>query len=327
MISFSEQSVVSSFYDWINHHLSHADDLMIVCIIYALICMAILFLSKVILNKSIKEAQWIFYLLPLLLAIFVPVLGIFISLFIMISVVRLHTQFYKYTEQLDDSINLTEMKYASEQYGSGGAFLRLMKKNEAPVERTKALFVLAQGQLSRVNNMLQDLLPDTSDEIRLLSFNILDQQEGYIQKDINKILAVVETTNPESVHYAKFEKNLALLYWELSYRHLILKELEDVTLQKALTYARSALKTLQDDAVIWSLLGKIYYRLKEYKRAEDAFQQALCFDIPASQVLPYLAEISFKMKDYMAVKHYLSESDTLLDIALIAPVKRFWDKE
>jgi tetratricopeptide (TPR) repeat protein len=283
-------------------------------------------LSKIILHKNFQKVEWTFYILPLLLCVFVPILGIFISIFIIGAIFRLHTKFFKYTERVDDSINLKEVKYSYEEYGAGGAFLRLMKKNAPPADRTKALFVLAQGQLSGINNLLQELLPDSSDEIRLLSFNILDQQESFIQKDINKILSSINAPGLDATAYAIFEKNLALLYWELSYRHLLLKELEDITLNKAETYAQSALKILKGDAVLWSLLGKIYFRLKKYKLAEESFEKSIYYDIPDSQVIPYLAEIKYKMKDYAAVRRYLCESNTLLDIAIIAPVKRFWEK-
>lgn len=283
------------------------------------------YITNVFLNKFYKKSDLKFILLPFFLSFFVPILGVIISFFIVMAIYKINNKFYQFTEELYDPINLKQVKYAAEEYGAGGAFLNLMKAHENPVKRIRALFVLAQGQLSDINNMLQDLLPDSSDEIRLLSFNILDQQEGFIEKDINKILSAIETTNPDNLQRAKFEKNLAQLYWELTYRHLILKELEEGTLKKALSYAQSALLVLNDDPVAWVLLGKIYYKLNELQLAEEAFRKANAFNVPPSQVLPYLAEIKFKFKDYAEVRFYLGDSDTLYDINRIASVKRYWE--
>jgi tetratricopeptide (TPR) repeat protein len=323
MILPSIQYFFTSLFDF---HLDESQELIAI-VLYVFICLLTLYVIKIILSKYIQKISWAFYFLPLLISLFVPVLGLFISLFIVLAIINLHSKFYEHTEQIDDSINLKEVNFEREQYGSGGAFLNLMKKSASPLARTNALFVLAQGQLTNINSMLHELLPDSSDEIRLLSFNILDQQEGFIQEDINKIESLIKTSELDPLHYAKCEKNLALLYWELSYRHLILKELEQATLQKAQIYAQSALKVLHDDAKTWSLLGKIHYRLKEYSLAEEALKKAMDLAIPPSQVLPYLAELKYKTKNYAAVRYYLSSSDTLYDIAIIAPVKRFWGKK
>ena len=115
-------------------------------------------------------------------------------------------------------------------------------------------------------------------------------------------------------------------YWELIYNHLIAPELAESILEKALSYALAAVSVLKKDGATWVLLGKIYMHLKQYNLAEEAFSNAVLFNISPAQVLPYLAEITFKTHDYIALQNYLSTSDTLLDIAQIAPVKIFWDE-
>lgn len=272
-----------------------------------------------------KINHWI-YLFIFLMGYFVPIFGLIINAFIFIAIFRFRKKFHKYAEIMDDDINLNEMQPMHTKYGSGGAFIALMKKNNAPSERTKALFVLGQNQLSNINKLMYKLLSDDSNEIRLLAFNILDQQESVIVKDIHKLLAILDQTDMGEENHAKFEKNLAMLYWELSYCHLLLQELEESSLSKAQSYALSALEVLKDDATLWALLGKIYGRLHQYKQAEEAFDRTTAFNIPPSQVMPYLAEIQFKKRNYIELQNYLS-SETLLDIPLVAPVKHFWDKK
>ena len=204
--------------------------------------------------------------------------------------------------------------------------MHVLKKGASTIERTKAFFALSQTQLSSINNLFYKLLPDTSDEMRLLAFGILDGQEDMITNRINKLYSMLERKNLSYEAYAKLEKDLALQYWELIYSHLIAPELEESILEKALSYALSAVKVLNEDASIWILLGKIYKHSKHYSQAEHAFTKAISFKISPTQVLPYLAEIKFITRDYTAMHNYLIKSETLLDVEQIAPVIHFWDR-
>jgi polysaccharide biosynthesis protein PelE len=205
--------------------------------------------------------------------------------------------------------------------------LNLFKKNNPTDMRANALFALGEGNLRQINKIIPSLLRDKSDEIRLLAFNIQDQQEGLLSEDIEKLLALLESPELEPDNKAKIEKTIALLYWEFIYRNLLLPELEPSTLAKAEYYALSAVKVLADDATLWGLLGKIYQRAKQYDKAEQAFNKIREFNTSPSKVLPYLAEIKFRMRDYAAVRQYLAESDILSDVAMVAPVKRFWSRK
>jgi polysaccharide biosynthesis protein PelE len=282
--------------------------------------------AQIYLRPFFKNIDWRFYLLIFLLVCFVPVGGILISLFMIFNIYRLRTKFHKDVEILDNTINLSHLKPVKSQYGAGGAIRRLLLNKYNPVERTNALFALGQEKFNDINKFMYRLLVDDTDEIRLLAFNTLEQQETLITDNIKKILQILKNHNfnTHAEGYAKYEKKLAMLYWELVYNNLVSQELEASILQKALSYTLSALKILSEDAILWTLLGKIYTRMQKYSQAESAFAKALSFNVSPSQVLPYLAEIKYKKGDYAATKQYLNLS-TLLDVPLIAPVKRFWD--
>ena len=203
--------------------------------------------------------------------------------------------------------------------------MRLFNSNEQPMERTKALFTLGKTQLAQMNRHIYKLLPDTSDEIRLLAFNILDEEEGVITRKIEGIYAELKQPIYTVGAKAKLYKSLGLLYWELIYGDLVLQELEPTILAKALNYTKLAEHDLTADADLKALLGKIYQRLGQYKEAEVAFTQALDLNIPAAQVLPYLAEIKYKLKDYSAMMYYLNLSQTLNDVQGIAQIKKLWN--
>jgi len=279
------------------------------------------------LGRYYRHEIWIAFIFTLLLCFFIPVSGLIIILFVVSSVFSTHTKYHKHVEILDDSINLTEVRPVRRRFGAGGAVMHLLNKARPTSDRAKALFRMGEGNLAHVNRFMFKLFADKSDEIRLLAFNILEQQESSITEDINKLLEILKTPDIKAETRAKIEKNLAMLYWEFIYKRLLLRELQPAILQKAEQYALSALKVMDNDATLWGLLGKIYERLKKYDLAAEAFAKTAEFNIPPSQVLPYLAEIEFHVRHYGAVQKYLNESETLSDVALIAPVKRFWSKQ
>jgi len=284
------------------------------------------FTTQIYLSGAFRKIDWPFYLFVFLLVCFVPFGGILISLFIIISIHRLRTKFHEHAEILDSAINITQLKPVHFKYGAGGALRKLMHHEYNPLERTGALFAIGQEKFSDINKFMYELLVDDSDEIRLLAFKILEQQETIITEDIKKTLQILKNQDLESdlEKHAKYKKNLAMLYWELVYSNLVFQELEASILQKALSYTLSALDNLHEDAVLWTLLGKIYTRMHQYRKAEEAFAKAISFNVSPSQVLPYLAEIKYKERDYVATKECLNLK-TLLDVPLVAPVKKFWD--
>ena len=316
--------IITILLEYNSAHLLFSNLVLLSLVIHLGASCCIIITARCLLINSFKSINWQVYLFIFLLSTFVPIFGMVIGLFVIIAILRLHTKSYKYAEVLDGSINLKTLKPIHTKYGAGGAIINLMQTNAPTTNRVQALFVLGQNQFSYINKFMFALLSDNADEIRLLAFNILEQQESYITQDINRFHLLLDKEEPNSKNHAKLEKSLALLYWEFIYRSLISHGLEESILSKALTYTLSALKILKEDLTLWALLGKIYIRLGEIKKAEAAFSHISSLEIPPYQILPYLAEIKYKLHDYQAVREYL-KSNIFLNIPLIAPVKRFWD--
>ncbi len=312
--------------EFIAVHVFLSDVVLVPLMTHVLSTLLIITSYQLYLKPYFQQRSVHFYLFLFCLCFFIPLFGEMISALIVESLYRRHAHAHQHAELFDETINLTEIKPSHSTYGAGGVTLRLLKQEEVPSERIKALLTLNQTQLSSINQLVSQLLPDTSDEMRLLAFNILDEQESIITKRINQLFSMLETTASNHDAYANIEKNLAMLHWELIYNHLIAPELEESILNKAESYALSAMNILKDDVSTFILLGKIYTHSKQYEKAEKILNQIVFSEVCPAQLLPYLAEIKFKMHDYAAVQHYLNASDTLLDIAPIASVRRFWNK-
>lgn len=278
----------------------------------------------VILSKRYPSNPFAFYLFVFLLALSLPLLGCIMVLFIARGLYQGQGEVHQYAELFDNTYNLASIRPVQTRYGSGGGVMHLFDSQQAPTTRTQALFELSQRRIAEVNVYMYQLLPDNSDEMRLLAFNILDKQASELGKQVKTLLCLIEDTNLDELSSAKIQKRLAQLYWEFIYHHLILPELKPIILNKALAAILAAKKVLVEDAYLDALTGKIYLERNQLEAAKKMFMRGCKSNIPAAHYLPYLAEIEYKQKNYAGVRSHLNASDTLNDVQRIAFVKKVW---
>ena len=186
------------------------------------------------------------------------------------------------------------------KYGPGGLASRLRNLGVAKESRFKSLLAL-QGMPARIANpLLQDMLGDPVDEMRLVAYGILDSQEKMINQHIyNEISKLEHITQPELRLISL--RRLAELYWELVYGRLVYGDVREHALAETDRYLLDAMRIAPDDAGLWFLMGKMLL----YKRdpaAEAAFHRAVANGLEESRVLGYLGQIAFERRDYAEVR-------------------------
>jgi polysaccharide biosynthesis protein PelE len=190
------------------------------------------------------------------------------------------------------------------RYGTGGLASRLRELQVAKDARFKSLLAL-QGMPARIANpLLQNVLGDPTDEMRLVAYGILDNQEKRINQHVyDEMQRLGRTTRPELRLISL--RRLAELYWELVYGRLVGGDVREHALAETDRYLREAMRLAPDDAGLWFLMGKMLL----YKRdpaAEAAFHRALANGLDDSRVLGYLGQIAFERRDYTEVRRILS---------------------
>ena len=199
-----------------------------------------------------------------------------------------------------------------------------MLSSEASVENPTEALIAISGRVTPFTNILmRELLPDEQDEIRLLAFSLLSEQENHLGEEISNSLKLISATSNKTLQ-ARLQKNIGLLYWEIIYRQLLPGDLQNFILQEALQYTQQALQVLPQDAALQILLGKIYYRLGDVKASTAAFNHALELDASAAHVIPYLAEINYGKSDYMKLKRLFKDTPSLTELPIIGKVAQFW---
>ncbi len=217
-----------------------------------------------------------------------------------------------------------ETTFHQSSFGEGGAYIQ-SQNPQVPVEqRIRALLALNTCIAKQKNTIMHNVLFDREDEIRLLAFGLLKVQEQQILNEIHLAdKELKKTTDP--IEIARLEKRLALGYWEMIFQDLAMEDLSAYAIEKALTYANSAVEHLNDDVGLWTLIGKIHLYQKQLNAAESAFKKAQHFGVAASQVVPYLAELAFYRKDYETVRQLLLSEPSLRTIPTFGSIYEFWN--
>jgi hypothetical protein len=210
------------------------------------------------------------------------------------------------------------------KYGQGGLTSRLKDAGVPKETRFKSLLAL-QGMPSRLANpLLQDMLGDPADEVRLVAYGILDNQEKNINQHIHDELEKLrEAESPEMQMIAL--RRLAELYWELVYGGLVHGDVRDHAMSETSRYLDQAMQIAPEDAGLWFLKG----RMLLYKRdpaAEAALHRAVANGLEESRVLAYLGQIAFERRDYAEVRRVFSSLSEAQYAARLRPAVRYWSR-
>jgi tetratricopeptide (TPR) repeat protein len=157
------------------------------------------------------------------------------------------------------------------------------------------------------NPILEELLGDSTDDVRLVAFGMLDAEEKKISTHIRN-----ERENlllkPDAEHRFASLKHLAELHWELVYASLAQGELRQHILVQALGYAEAALDMdLPANSGLLFLKGRILLQQGEIAAAKGLIEQAVAQGHALSSALPYLAEMAFKERDFVRVQEMMSQ--------------------
>lgn len=171
--------------------------------------------------------------------------------------------------------------------------------------RMQGMLVLKDMPARVTGKVLRESLGDRYEDVRLLSYGILDLKEKTITRDIDRLLQLLERAK-SSRRYG-LARRLAELYWELTYQDLVRGDIRKLTLEKAAFYADMALMEAPQDAGLWVLRGRI--QLAQGSVGES--QQSLVFSrrlgLSANQVNPWLAEIAMERRQFSLVRRLMGE--------------------
>ena len=210
------------------------------------------------------------------------------------------------------------------KYGQGGLTSRLKDAGVPKETRFKSLLAL-QGMPAKIANpLLQDMLGDPADEVRLVAYGILDNQEKKINQHIHDEIQTLRAADSGEMQLIALRR-LAELYWELVYGGLVHGDVREHAMSETGRYLDQAMQIAPDDPGLWFLKGKMLL----YKRdpaAEAAFHRSVASGLEEARVLAYLGQIAFERRDYAEVRRVFSSLSESQYAARLRPAVRYWSR-
>jgi hypothetical protein len=202
--------------------------------------------------------------------------------------------------------NRPSLVSARPAYGDG-ALSAMLRYCPDPERRLAA--VLAVRHLRDANDakVLRLALTDAVDDVRLLSYSILDRKEQAFNARLKSLADELRgaKVDADSQRCATLEKRLAQTHFEMIELGLCQGEVQNYMLTEAHRHVEAALQIDPDDRESLFLLGSIALRQDDLDVAEGAFLKAQVKGMSLENVLPHLAELAFRQKRFAMVTNYL----------------------
>lgn len=195
---------------------------------------------------------------------------------------------------------------ATDTHRAGQGAIRSRLTTQVPANVRMQSLLTLQAVPGRVANpILEDLLGDATDDVRLIAFGMLDAEEKKLSVHIHREQKNLERELPDAARYDCL-RHLAELHWELVYAGLAQGGLKKHNLVQARKYLNAALAMHEPHACgILFLKGRVLLAQGEIGPAEVALEEALRLGQAEASVLPYLAELAFQRRQFHTTHAYM----------------------
>lgn len=256
---------------------------------------------------------------------FTPVLG-WLGLLIAVMVFRVWPAHRPDTGfgqiALDAGERLDSRPGSVHQVREAAIAVRLRELPRGSGQRLTALHALRSLPSRAANPVLREMLGDPQEDVRLLAYGMIDEQEKRLNAAIQHERQLQRAERIPAERRDGMAR-LAALYWELVYNGLAQGDLREHALTQALRSVEAAQALGADDAGLWFLKGRLL-QVRGAPAARDAFNRALACGMPRSRVLPYLAELAFNARRFGEVRDLLSEVPPQEVTPRLRPIVAFW---
>ena len=260
----------------------------------------------------------------------VPIAG-----FLGVLVGTLVLRFYRSAAHVDDfsSLQLPEFDlHQRMQSGFRQTGLRAVLGNsDVPTRSRMRAMVALQHVSGRISSpLLRNVLNDSSEDLRLLAYGMLDSLERNISRAIDQELDTLrkaqategnEKLGPIGLLAAE---KLSALYWELVYQNLAQGDMRDHAIRESLRYCDLVLGQQPNHAQHTLRRGLLLHALGRNEEAALSYDLALQQGLPATRVLPYLAELSFEQRDFERTRQLMQQLDEWSSLPKLRPVIDYW---
>ena len=214
------------------------------------------------------------------------------------------------------------------QVGQGSLRSKL-NQSAAPDVRMQSLLTLQAVPNRTANPILENLLSDDADDVRLVAFGMLDSQEKSISQQIRHELDRLGDGDIPPLQRFDCFRQLAQLNWELVYAGLAQGGLRKHIIGQSLHYVTEALALCPvlnrpPDAGLLFLQGRIALDQRNIEEAKRCIDEAVQAGYSPSSAAMLLAEVAFLHNDIGAVTTIMQDVATKNYTARARAVRDYW---
>jgi len=220
-----------------------------------------------------------------------------------------------------ESVNIERFMMVSDvidikrEFGEGALLTFINNENFSDESRLKAFLIISELKTPQNIQLLKRGLMDKNDEVRLLSFSILNNLENNLNEKLHYFKSLLEKENN-----IKYNKKIAKLYWEFIYFNLVDNDFKEFFLNEIHSNLKKVLDKKPNDIEALFLLGKLYMSQKKYDEAFHIFSK-----INTKESVPFLIELYFYKKDYKKVKELIQANPEIEFIEKFYFISRLWN--
>ncbi|MEY8878760.1 MAG: type IV pilus biogenesis/stability protein PilW [Leptothrix sp. (in: b-proteobacteria)] len=196
----------------------------------------------------------------------------------------------------------------------------------APALRSPALNALSAMPVRVVGEMLQRLLIDPVEDMRLVAYGLLDRREKELRQRLDEQGAALARCGPATppLLHALHLRAMVELHFELVYQRLVQGDLRLHALAEALHFADEAIVHGGEQPGLLQLRARVHLEGGHFERARIDLQRAVERGAPLARVLPYLAEIAYLRRDWPEVRATMAQLQPRLLPSRLATLARYW---
>ncbi|OBS08493.1 hypothetical protein [Acidihalobacter prosperus] len=313
-----------SLHDWLTPSGSTAGPLVLgLLLINTLLSLLIALPARRLIPARLRGHPVIDYATLTAMGTLIPILGPLLLLVMLVVLPRLEkSRAPQQPNYISSPAFAPEIPSEPSHFGVGGAIARLRNLDPGSAQGARALMAIENQRSANTTELLREALRHPDEHLRLLAHALIDQRESDITRMIRRLEGVLPQTPDHASGPLRLE--LAELHQELLYMGLAREGMSRHHQAACQRHLEAARENLGDTPRLLRIEGRLLQRSPRAERTAATYARALEAGAPPGRVLPYLAEIAWRNRDYAAIRALFARNSLFTELPVVGRIAERW---